>query len=104
MYNFIEKCLRGDALLEDIDDSIDEWHESTADVPIYDYLGMSIEEYGAWVEDSDVLPYIVNAHKFRINLKDALSLSQTAAMAARSNKLDNTNLIMTWLNIKGLTK
>lgn len=63
MYNFIESCLRGDSLPEDIDDYIDQWHEGDSEESLYDFLGMRRDEYAAWVEQPDVLPFIITAHK-----------------------------------------
>ena len=33
MSSFIEMCLSGDALPDDIDDFVDKWHESDSDLP-----------------------------------------------------------------------
>ena len=48
MSNFIEKCLNGEALLDDIDDFVDEWHESKGNIPLYEFLGMKKSEYSLW--------------------------------------------------------
>lgn len=32
-----------------IDDRIDEWHRSNSKQPLHEFLGMSAEEYAAWV-------------------------------------------------------
>lgn len=63
MCNFIQDCLTGDALLEEIDDYIDKWHDGESDLPLHTYLGMSRDEYGTWLESPDRLTYIVAAHK-----------------------------------------
>ena len=73
MDNFIEKCLSGQALLDEIDDYIDQWHTGNSDVPLHTYLGMSWEEYAAWIKLPDNLTYIVAAHKFNISYKDAIA-------------------------------
>jgi hypothetical protein len=95
MYNFIESCLRGDSLLEDIDDYIDTWHEGDSEEPLYAFLGMTQEEYAAWVEAPDVLAFIVTAHKYRTTLKEAIA--QAAVMAARSDTVARASQIETWL-------
>jgi hypothetical protein len=43
------------ATKENIDDLIDEWHKSDNDVPIWEYLGLTFDEYRYWVE-KDELP------------------------------------------------
>ncbi len=35
---------------EDIDDKIDEWHNSDSELSIHEHLGMTWEEYAAFVE------------------------------------------------------
>lgn len=33
----------------DIDDLVDEWHKGDSDLPLHEYLGMTWDEYQAWV-------------------------------------------------------
>ena len=35
---------------KEIDDLIDEWHEGDSDLELYEYLGMTFEEYAKFVE------------------------------------------------------
>ena len=62
MSNFIEMCLSGEALLDDIDEFVDRWHEGDSEIPIYEYLRMTRGEYLSWVRDPNALPRIVDAH------------------------------------------
>lgn len=96
MCNFIQNCLNGDALLDEVDDYIDEWHNGSADIPLHTYLGMSLEEYAAWIESPDNLTYIVAAHKYDMNYKDAIG--QAATMAARSTDASKMPDIKRWLD------
>ena len=41
---------------KEIDDKIDEWHESDSEVSLAEYLGMTPEEYAAFVEGSTKEP------------------------------------------------
>lgn len=63
MDTFIEKCLRGDESPETIDDYVDQWHEGASDQPLHAFLGMSREEYGAWVANPDALLLLLNARR-----------------------------------------
>lgn len=40
---------------KNIDDLVDEWHQSDVNIPLHDYLGMSFSEYTKYVE-KDILP------------------------------------------------
>ena len=65
MSNFIEMCMTGETRPDDIDNFVDEWHEGHCNLPIYDYLGMTHDEYFSWVKDPDVLQQIVDAYRKR---------------------------------------
>lgn len=61
---FVRRVLAGMAQPSEIDDYVDEWHETYAgEVPIHIYLGMSEGEYAAWVQDPDALADILAAHR-----------------------------------------
>lgn len=40
----------------DIDDLVDEWHEKSADVPLYEFLKMSKEEFDMWIQFPNMVP------------------------------------------------
>ena len=61
MSDFITMCLSGEAHPEEIDEFVNQWHDSGSDLPIHEYLGMTRDEYLSWVRDPDVLPDIVRA-------------------------------------------
>jgi len=63
MSNFIEDCLSGNTIPREIDNYIDQWHESQSDQTIYEYLGMTGEEYALFVKDENSLESIITAHK-----------------------------------------
>jgi hypothetical protein len=69
---FIDLYILGQARPEDISESIDTWHSGSGDQPIYDYLGMTEEEYSEWLRDPDVLPHIVRARKERLPLAEVI--------------------------------
>jgi hypothetical protein len=41
---------------EQIDDSIEKWHQSDSRVELYKYLGWSWEDYQMWVLDPTYIP------------------------------------------------
>jgi hypothetical protein len=63
--SFVDKYLAGEALLDDIDDYVDLWHdgEGGPDVSLADFLGFSDEEYKLWAEKPASLPSILDARK-----------------------------------------
>jgi hypothetical protein len=69
--SFIEKCINGDASLDEIDDYIDEWHDSDSnnDLELHEFLGMSWEEYSLWAVKPSLLAEILNHRKQDVGLK-----------------------------------
>ncbi len=41
---------------EALNDLVDEWHESDSVQELYEYIGMTWEEYSDWVYDSNDIP------------------------------------------------
>ena len=70
MSDFVTKCLMGEALLDGIDDHIDNWHDSDSDLSIHEFLGMTHHEYSLWVQDPSCLPQIVIAHRQHKEIKE----------------------------------
>lgn len=63
---FIEKCIAGEALISDIDDFIDKWHNLTTPAqPLHEYLGMTWEEYSVWGARHDLLSSIIADHRMK---------------------------------------
>jgi hypothetical protein len=60
---FIELCLKGRALVEDVDDFVERWHRANDDTTLYEFLGLSQTEYSLWINDPDVLPYVMYARR-----------------------------------------
>lgn len=65
--NFIDDVITGEALIEEIDNYIDMWHDGDSELEIYEFLGMTQREYRLWVEDNSILKEIVKCH---VNGKD----------------------------------
>jgi hypothetical protein len=56
---FLERCIFGNARLEDIDDEVDLWHTGVSPLELHEFLGMTWEEYCRWVQHPDVLSNIL---------------------------------------------
>lgn len=101
MSSFIESCLLGHALLEEIDDYVDRWHEGESDDELHRFLGMSKSEYNVWLNDPSVLPLIIVARKQKRDLSQVLE-EQALPMAARSDGTVPAKLLVAWLKREGL--
>jgi hypothetical protein len=59
---FIDLCVRGKAVPAEIDDFVELWHQGKSGLQLHEFLGMTLEEYSAWVRNPDLLPRIITAH------------------------------------------
>ncbi len=63
---YIEAVLNNKALLLDIDDYVERWHNNEAPkkyVELRDYLGMTKEDYALWVMHPNKLIDIIEKYK-----------------------------------------
>ena len=57
--SYVAECLSGNALLEDVDDWVDAWHEGRGPGTLFEHLGMTEQEYSLWVEQPESLRFII---------------------------------------------
>jgi hypothetical protein len=102
MSDFIDDCVNGDALLDDIDDYVDRWHGSDSSMPLYSYLGMSKHEYSLWLTEPAALAFIVKAKRERRSVTAVMASLNELPMAARSADPSNVQRVIAWLKAEGL--
>lgn len=73
--NFIERCQRGESLLDEIDDFIDDWHENQDDLELHEFLGMTWDEYSLWIKEPNTLSSIINRRRCRHQHSERISSS-----------------------------
>ena len=83
--DFLSRVMAGTALLDEIDDFIDMWHDGDSTKELHEFLGMRHDEYSLWLGNPDMLAVICTARRQRRPLVDAVNdnLPQLR-MAARS--------------------
>lgn len=67
---FIELHLEGKLLIEDINDFIDIWHASNSKKKLYEFLGMTKDEYSKWIINSNYLKTIIGNRLLHMSLKE----------------------------------
>ena len=102
MCNFIDRCVKGTALLDDIDQYVAAWHSSDLEVSIHEFLGMTQEEYFRWIEDASILPAIVNSRYYGVPLSTFETGQTSVRMAARSDDGHETRELVDWLKSRRL--
>jgi hypothetical protein len=93
----------GHAMADEIDDFIDRWHQEapTIDgqlVSLHDFLGMTKDEYEAWVHDVSVLPHIVRARMNHTSLDTVMREHiDDMLLAARADNRTAIEALGKWL-------
>lgn len=98
---FVELCVQGKVLPSEIDDYIEEWHVSEEASEIHDFLGMTWDEYSAYVAQPDLLDHIITAHLEGRNYIDVVTEAQDFSLAARSPRPEDAHRLMEWLDKNG---
>lgn len=99
---FVSACLSGSALLEDVDNWVDEWHESqrpetSTVIDLDSFLGFTEEEGAIWAERPESLRFIIAAHRYARPVADLLQGRDDFALAARSVAPDQASAVLQWL-------
>ena len=102
MSSFIELCLKGERLPEEIDDYVDQWHDGTSKLPLHAFLGMRKSEYNLWVVEPQVLPFILDAHRTGEDAADLIERFNALPMAARAESSMKALQLAHWLKDHGL--
>jgi hypothetical protein len=102
----MDLLLRGEILMQDIDDFIDAWHDaadgsaaSLASLP--EYLGMTEDEYQLWVEHPSSLRFIAAAHKTKQPVGVLLASPDRLGLAARASDRTEAERLVQWLVKRG---
>jgi hypothetical protein len=95
---FLDLCIAGRVLLDDIDDYIDQWHDSDDDNELSQYLGMTAEEYEIWVHSPETLHLIIASRLNKVPLMNVLESSFDLPIAARASSAEAAKFLMKWLS------
>ena len=99
--NFINLCLEGDVLEDEIDEFVDGWHDDeNLNMELHEYLGMSWEEYSVWAVRPSVLPFILSARKNGTTFDVELN-QERLSLAARAETVDEARRLESWLKLIG---
>lgn len=98
---FIDLVMSGKALLEEVDDFVDCWHESESRLQLDEFLGMRPEEYVLWVEDESNLAYIIASRREGLSVSEFNAQHTEFKLAARAEKSSKVRSIKRWLEQRG---
>lgn len=102
---FIENCLMGLNLPDEVDDFVSRWHaDASVQEDLKDYLGFADDEYEAWALDATLLSTIIAARKSNTPFQDYLATLRELPLAARGTELTRSSPVIKWLRSTGRLK
>ncbi|MDR3044026.1 MAG: hypothetical protein LBU75_07150 [Desulfovibrio sp.] len=93
---FVERCLAGQVLANEIDDAVDAWHDGDDPRTLREFLGFTDEEYACWVKDHACVYTILSCRDSGTPFK-VQPVDNEWGMAARSNTTGERVDIKQWL-------
>ncbi|MBB5154117.1 hypothetical protein [Saccharopolyspora phatthalungensis] len=104
--SFVEAHLAGKALLDDIDDWVDAWHDADG-APcsrvqsLASYLGLTDDEYALWVERPESLRFAIAGKRMNRPSAEVAELGGVVAAAARAGNDAEAAGVLHWLKQTG---
>jgi hypothetical protein len=96
--SFLSLALAGEVMTDEIDDSVDQWHEAPMGLSLHEYLGMTTEEYGLWLDSPDTLPLIIASKKLAKPLESIANDNlREMRLAARADDTTKVKRLQAWL-------
>lgn len=93
--NFINDCLEFEAELEDVDEYTNNWINGEYDCDLFEYLGMTEEEYDYWNKNksSEVLRIIMHCHEYKKEFNKLINeISEDDRMIARARSIEELKI------------
>lgn len=100
---FIDQCLRGTALPDQIDQYVEQWHAGRLgeDVELRELLGMDKHEYAIWLRDASAINAIIAAKRNRRPVEDFTEDYFSMPLAARAGNTGDAKKVTDWLRKLG---
>ena len=97
--DFMTLALGGYVLPDEIDDFVDAWHDGDSENEIYEFLGMTLDEYTLWASNADALPIIISARHRDIPLITAVNdnIAEVERIAARTDQSWKIASLRSWI-------
>lgn len=72
--NFVSACLEDESVVDEIDDYVEYWHTHEINISLYEFLGLTDEEYRDWlIYGDDVLRKILYCRRHSITYNEYVS-------------------------------
>lgn len=97
--SFMDLALSGHVLSDEIETYVELWHNSESEGELYDFLGMSPDEYYLWASDASLLEVILSARHSNRSLRQAVNdnLRLQDRIAARADEAGKLSILQSWI-------
>ncbi|SOD73556.1 hypothetical protein SAMN05892883_2850 [Jatrophihabitans sp. GAS493] len=104
---FVDDLLAGRALIPDLDDYVETWHELPNEDPsskleLHEFLGMSWDEYSSVIRFPASIRFLVAARRNGETLDQTVSEVGLHGIAARADSQNDAEQLLRWLKSRGL--
>ena len=93
---YLDLALAGKVLMREIDEYVAQWHRLKPNLPLHEYLGMTWDEYAAWVDDPDIISAIITARRLGKPFADVAAAATEQRISARSSNIEDIAIAMKW--------
>lgn len=87
--SFIDLCVSGNALPDEIDIYIDQWHDVDTDLSLHEWLGLSWDEFSAVTANKKILTHIITARRNGKDYLDEYERALKLPIAARTDQIED---------------
>lgn len=101
---FVEQVRLGDAMIDEIDDFVDMWHDGEYDVTLEEFLGLSEEDYHIWVANPRAIGLLIALQFDDPGFIEAVNdntFDVVHQLAARSDSKIDMKVLRKWLKDRG---
>jgi len=97
--NFMQNALAGYVMPDEIDDYVEEWHDSNSTQDLHEFLGMGFEEYSLWVSHPDFIDLILACRRNSRPLLEAVNdnVHSKERLAARADDARKLTALQHWI-------
>src|SRR5258708_31974673 len=93
---YLDLALAGRVLMREIDEYGAQWHRVKPSLSLHDYLGMTWDEYAAWVDNPNMISAIITGRRIGKPFPDVAAAVADQRVSARSSNLEDIATAMKW--------
>jgi hypothetical protein len=96
---FMDLAVDGRVMADEIDNYVEAWHDSNRDCEVFEFLGMTFEEYSLWVMDPELINIVIASRVKSVGLLEAVNdnVTNTERLAARAGEARDVARLREWI-------